>query len=87
MASNFWMKEMQISLDMVWSGADCTIVDITRDVPIPEPGQSLSQLPRFSPSGPAQYVLEINAGAAAAAGLEVGDTAAFTGTIHGRYGC
>ena len=83
----FWMKEMQIPLDMVWIKADCTIVDISRDVPIPEPGQTLDQLPRYSPSGPAQYVLEINAGAAAVAGFDVGDATAFTGTMQGRYGC
>ena len=83
----FWMKEMQIPLDIVWIRADCTIADITRDVPIPEPGQTLEQLPKISPSSPVQYVLEINAGAASDAGFDVGDRAAFVGTLAGRYGC
>ena len=83
----FWMKEMQIPLDMVWIRADCTIADITRDAPIPEPDQDLNNLPRFSPSEPVQYVLEINAGESEQSGLAIGDTVAFTGTLEGYFGC
>ncbi len=83
----FWMKEMRFPLDIVWIRSDCTIADITRNVPIPEPNQSLAQLPRFSPSVPSQYVLEINAGVAEGAGLDIGDAVAFTGTLKGQYGC
>ena len=58
----FWMKEMHFPLDIVWIGADCTVADVTLGAPPPEEGQALADLPRFSPSSPAQYVLEINAG-------------------------
>ena len=83
----FWMKEMRFPLDMVWIGADCKVVDVTLDAPPPEPGQSLDQLPRFSPITPAQFVLEINAGVSAASGIESGDPVEFTGDLAGRFGC
>ena len=84
---NFWMKEMRFPLDIVWIGVDCTVVDVTLDAPPPEPDQTLDQLPRFSPGDPAQYVLEINAGEFAAAGIVVGDPVEFAGELSGRYGC
>lgn len=83
----FWMKEMNFPLDMVWIDASCTVVDISRDVPIPEPGQTLADLPTYGPETPAMYVLEINAGASADAGFGPGDSAAFTGGLEGKYGC
>ena len=85
--SNFWMKEMRFPLDIVWIGADCTVVDVTLDAPPPEPDQTLDQLPRYSPVDPAQYVLEINAGQFAAEGLRLGDPVEFAGDLAGRYGC
>ena len=81
----FWMKGMLFPLDMVWIGAQCTVVDITLNAPVPEPGQS--RLPSYSPSGPAQYVLEINAGRAEEAGIAPGDAVTFTGSLAGVYGC
>ncbi len=83
----FWMKEMNFPLDMVWIDASCTVVDISRDVPIPEPGQTLADLPTYGPETPARYVLEINAGASADAGFGPGDSVAFTGGLEGEYGC
>jgi uncharacterized membrane protein (UPF0127 family) len=83
----FWMKEMRFPLDIVWIGADCTVVDVTLDAPPPEPEQTLDQLPRYSPGDPAQYVLEINAGASAARGIGPGDPVEFAGDLAGRYGC
>ncbi len=83
----FWMKEMNFPLDMVWIDASCTVVDISRDVPIPEPGQTLADLPTYGPEAPAKYVLEINAGTSAAAGFGPGDTAVFKGGLEGKYGC
>ena len=84
---SFWMKDMNFPLDMVWIDASCEVVDISRDVPIPEPGQTLAGLPTYGPETPAMYVLEINAGASAAGGFGPGDMAAFTGGLEGRYGC
>ncbi len=36
----FWMKEMHFPLDIVWIGANCTVVDVTLGAPPPEEGQS-----------------------------------------------
>ena len=87
MPLQFWMKRIQFPLDFVWIGADCTIGEITRDVPPPPPGAKDSDLARISPQGDTQYVLEINAGEAAKLGLEPGQVVAFAGSIVGRYGC
>ena len=87
MPLQFWMKRMQFPLDFVWIGADCTIGEITRDVPPPPPGTKDSDLTRISPQGDTQYVLEINAGEAAVLGLEPSQSIVFAGSIDGRYGC
>ena len=83
----FWMKDMRFPLDMLWIDADCTVAGISARVPPPEPGQSDRSLPLFSPETPVLHVLEINAGAAAAAGISTGDAVRFAGTLEGRYGC
>ncbi len=83
----FWMKEMRFPLDLVWIDAECTVVDVTLNAPPPAPGQTLAQLPRYSPGVPAQYVLEINAGEAGSSGIDPGDPVIFTGSLAGRYGC
>ena len=87
MPLQFWMKRMQFPLDFVWIEADCTIGEITRDVPPPPPDTKDSDLARINPQGDTQYVLEINAGEAAELGLETGQSVAFAGSIVGRYGC
>lgn len=60
---SFWMKDMQIALDFVWI-ADGRVVDITRDVPVPQPNTTDSELEIYRPSEPVDSVLELNAGAA-----------------------
>ena len=84
---NFWMKDMHFPLDIVWIGVGCTVVDITRNAPPPAPDQSTDQLPRYSPGGPAQYVLEINAGETGSESIAPGDPVEFTGSLADRYGC
>ena len=84
---SFWMREMRFPLDILWIDAQCTVADISFNVPTPEPGQTLPELPRFSPSRPVQFVLEINAGAVDGAGIAVGDAVAFVGSLEGVYGC
>ncbi len=74
---SFWMREMRFPLDFVWIGEDCTVVDITRDVPNPPLETPESDLPRYSPSEPALYNLEINAGEAARRGIGIGDGVRF----------
>ena len=83
----FWMRDMEIALDFVWISADCVVVDLTQDVPPPEPGAELSDFPRYQPAVLVQYVLEINAGEIAAAGIVRGDAVVFEGSLTGLYGC
>ena len=67
----FWMHEMLIPLDIVWLRGG-RVVDLWADAPAPGPGQ-----PPARHDGPdADAVLEVPAGATAAAGLAVGDTVA-----------
>ncbi len=84
---SFWMRNMHFPLDILWISADCTVADASLNVPPPEPGQTTSQLPRYSPAVPVQYVLEINAGEAAAKGIMVGTSVQFTGDLAGQFGC
>ena len=83
----FWMPDMNFPLDMVWIDSGCQVVDATLNAPVPEPGQSLADLPRFSPSAPSRFVLEINAGEFEGAGLTAGESAMFGGALEGQYGC
>jgi uncharacterized membrane protein (UPF0127 family) len=83
----FWMRNMQFPLDMIWIDAECRLVDISRDVPVPPPGASNSDLPRYGPDADVRFVLEINAGEAVASGLNVGNAVEFLGSIDGEYGC
>ena len=48
----FWMPDLRFPLDMVWIGGNCEVVDVTLNAPIPLPGQSRNDLPRFSPKCP-----------------------------------
>ncbi len=83
----FWMREMEFSLDIVWISSGCTVVDVSVDVPFPDPSTPLNDLPRYSPESTAKYVLEINGGEAEALGLGVGDRVKFLGELEGEYGC
>jgi uncharacterized membrane protein (UPF0127 family) len=70
---SFWMKDMKFPLDMVWISSG-RIVDISKDVPVPTPGQSVLSLPQFAPSAPVDTVLEIDAGLSTRYGFKIGDT-------------
>ena len=74
----FWMKDMLLPLDFVWIGEDCTVVDITHDVPAPPRDATPLTLPRYSSAGPASYNLETNAGEARSFGLSEGDPVRFS---------
>ena len=84
---SFWMVDMNFPLDIVWIDSSCRIVDVTLDAPAPLPGQSRGDLPRFRPSSPARFVLEINAGEFIEAHLEVGDEVEFEEALAGKCGC
>ncbi len=84
---SFWMRGMLFPLDFVWIGPECTVVDITPEVPIPSPGATLGGLPTYSPSSPASYNLEIGAGEAARGGLAVGAPVRFVGIVAEGADC
>jgi len=84
---SFWMRNMQFPLDMIWIDAQCRLVDISRDVPVPPPDTDDSDLLRYRPKNAARFVLEINAGETSEAGINVDDDVEFLGLIDGEYGC
>ena len=74
----FWMKDMRFPLDFVWISADMRVVGVMEDVAPPAPGTPDAELPQFSADAPARYVLEVNAGTVALAGIHAGDAVTFT---------
>lgn len=72
----FWMYQTLIPLDIVWMDADHRIVFVSAGTP-PCPPESGQNCPNYGGQQPAQYVLELPAGAAAAQGLKPGDRLAF----------
>ena len=83
----FWMKGMMFPLDLVWIGEQCMVESITPNALAPASEQSDSDLPRFRSPQPVRYVLEINAGEAAAANIQVGDSVAFSESLKVKFGC
>jgi len=72
----FWMKDVQFPIDIIWIDKDKKIVYIAHNAQ-PERDKNDDELKRYKPSAEAQYILEINAGLAAANGLEIGDQVDF----------
>lgn len=68
----FWMKDMQFDLDMIWI-QDSRVVEITKNVPKPNPGTVLSNLPTYAPSTNIDMVLEVNAGWTDRHAIKTGD--------------
>jgi uncharacterized membrane protein (UPF0127 family) len=64
---SFWMKDMLISIDILWISADGEIVHIVERVS-PE-----SYPEHFVSESPARYVLELPAGYVGSRGISVGD--------------
>lgn len=83
----FWMPYMNFPLDMVWIRADCTVAGVTADVPHPDPETPLSDLPHYPSNEPARFILEINAGQAAAYDIIPDSPVKFGGEIAGKWGC
>lgn len=68
---SFYMKNTRIPLDIIYIGADSTIVSIQKNAqPMNE-----SSLPS---EGPARFVLEINGGLSDELGIQAGDKVSFT---------
>lgn len=67
----FWMKNTRMALDILYIGANGTIVSIAENArPYDE-----TSLPS---QAPAQYVLEIPGGMCTAHGIQVGDSVSWT---------
>lgn len=71
---SFWMKNTLIPLDMVFFDSSSKIIDIKENVPPcrQEEGEE-EQCPTYPSKGPAQYVLEVNAGFVREKGIKIGD--------------
>ena len=84
---HFWMKEMHFPLDIIWIDAQCSLLDVSANVPMPPPDAGNDDIPRVQSPAPARYVLEVNAGEAERNGLQTGDPVEFLGAIAGQHGC
>ncbi len=71
----FWMREMLFDLDFIWLKDD-TVTDITLDAKKPVSFQDPLQI--YSPTAPANMVLEVNAGKVAEWRVQKGDVLTFT---------
>jgi uncharacterized membrane protein (UPF0127 family) len=72
---SFWMLNTLIPLDIIFVDAQRRISSIAASVP---PCRPPSRCPTYSSRGPAQFVLEVNAGTALKAGIQVGDELRWT---------
>ena len=72
---SFWMKDTQISLDLIWLNQG-VVTGFTLNVQ-PEPGVIDTQLRLYGSPGPADAVIELNAGEVAQNGLKIGDRIGF----------
>ncbi len=68
---NFWMKDMNFPLDMVWIGENKKVLSVSENI-LPE-----SYPNSISSSEPAKYVLELNAFMAKMIGLKAGSSIVF----------
>lgn len=68
----FWMRDMRFDLDIIWIN-NFTVIDISKNVPKPNPLAALNQLPRYSPTQNADMVLEIMSGWSDKNKIKVGD--------------
>lgn len=69
----FWMKEMLFPIDIIWVRENI-VVDISKNVPAPEPGTPLNDLPLFYPKEPIDTVIEINTGLSDKLNIKTGTT-------------
>ena len=65
---SFWMKNMQIPLDMIWINGDNVIVDIKAKVP-----PCTDACDSLTPANKAKYVLEVSSGFCERHSIVIGD--------------
>ena len=66
---SFWMKNCRISLDILYFDEDLKLVSVAENA---KPCRT-TRCPSYPSTGPAKYVLELNAGKAAELGAKPGD--------------
>lgn len=66
---SFWMKNTRIPLDIMYFDADLALVSMSENTP----PCRVRACPAYPSEGPAQYVLELNAGKASELGVQRGD--------------
>jgi len=66
---SFWMKNTRIPLDIMYFDKERKMVSISADTP----PCKVTRCPSYPSTGPAMYVLELNAGAAKKLGVGEGD--------------
>ncbi len=67
----FWMRGMLISIDIIWMTDKGAVIDISAE--LPPCTKKTIDCPTYSPEGPSQYVLEIQAGLARKLGIKKGN--------------
>ena len=74
----FWMRGMRFPIDIIWIDEDSRIVDITENAPTVSFLKRAFAKPVFySPSVPARYVLEVNAGFCKSHNIKIADSTEF----------
>ena len=68
----FWMKEMQFSIDIIWLKDDL-IVGITQNIPAP----TSTNLLKYPSNQPVNHVLELNSGWVEKNKIKIGDRVEF----------
>ena len=68
----FWMKDMRFAIDILWIN-DNKIVQIDKNVQLPETGTTDDKLILYIPNQPIDYVLEVTAGFSDENNIDVGD--------------
>jgi len=66
---SFWMKNTRIPLDIFYFDGELRLVSVSENTP---PCRT-ARCPSYPSTGPARYVLELNAGKAAELGVKPGD--------------
>jgi len=72
----YWMYQVRIPLDILWIGANRSVVEISANTP-PCPSKKASECPNFGGHQEAAYVLELAGGAVSKYGIKAGDTINF----------
>ena len=70
---NFWMKDMNFAIDMIWISGD-RVVGFAQDAPAPAPRAQLWELPIYTSPDGVDKVFEVPAGTVAKDNIQVGDS-------------